>query len=47
MPRAKWKGLFCDDSVLWRVQKALNAGGPKAQTLPIRVWSRSVEATND
>jgi len=40
MPRSKWKGLYCDDAVIWRVQRALDAGGPKTQSLPIRVWSR-------
>ena len=40
MPRAKWKGLFCDQEVLHRVQRVLDAGGVAAQKLPIPVWSR-------
>jgi len=40
MPRSKWKGLFCDVAVTKHVQKVLDAGGPKTQSLPIRVWSR-------
>jgi len=41
MPRSKWKGLFCDSLLARSVQQLYDSGGPRSQSLPIRVYSRA------
>ncbi len=40
MPRARWKGLFCDSSVVRLSQRILNRGGASTQISPVKIWSR-------